>query len=340
MGEKGLGTETIQTKYSAACRADSVFRYISREVAAILKKTDPDMLGKAEEIRMRAGRPLMICFNGDDRFVERDGSLALTARQPVLITSENIVETLELVSKNSLYSYMEEIRNGFITLEGGHRVGVAGKAVLSEGRIRNIKEISGLNIRFAKEIIGCGGKVLKHIISGGSVCNTLIVSPPQCGKTTMLRDLARSLSNGEYALKGMKVGIVDERSEIASCKNGIPQFDVGLRTDVLDGCPKTQGLPMIIRTMSPEVVITDEIGNSGDCECIIKVLNAGVKVIASAHGYSIAEMKTREEVLKLIEKKAFDRYVVLSGREGPGTLEEVIDGETMKGIFRRARNAS
>lgn len=335
-----MGTGTTQVNNSNVRPVDHVFRYISREVASILKKIEFAELEKVEEIRMRAGRPLMVCFHGCDRFVEKDGTLAITAIQPVIITSNHIVETLELISKNSLYSCMEEIRNGFITLEGGHRVGVTGKVVLSEGRIRNIKEISGLNIRFAKEIKGCAGKVIKHIISGGYVCNTLIVSPPQCGKTTLLRDLARSLSNGEYSLKGMKVGIVDERSEIASCKNGVPQFDVGLRTDVLDGCPKTEGLPMIIRTMSPEVVITDEIGNSGDSECIMKVLNAGVKIIASAHGYSIAEMKTREEVLKLIEKKAFERYIVLSGKEGPGTLEEVIDGDTMKGIFRRTKNAS
>jgi stage III sporulation protein AA len=335
-----MEADRVYNNCGTAKSIDKVIKHISREVAGIIERIDTAQLECIQEIRMRAGRPLMVCLHGEDRFVEEDGKLVKLIRRPVVITRDIIARTVELISKNSLYSYMEELCSGFITLDGGHRVGLTGKVVYSGGRVKNIKDISGLNIRFAKEIKGCGAKVLKYIRLDDSVYNTLIVSPPQCGKTTMLRDLARCISNGECMTRGLKVGIVDERSEIASCRNGVPQFDVGLRTDVLDGCPKTEGLPMLIRTMSPDVVITDEIGNSGDCEAIMKVLNAGVKIIASAHGYSIAEMKTRDEVLKLIERKAFDRYLVLSGSEGPGTLEEVIDGSNMKPVYRRVKNVS
>ena len=317
-----------------------LLHYISREVSGTLKKINPLELARIEEIRMRAGRPLMVCFNGSDRFVKKNGRLVGTAENVVVITGDCIKETMELISKNSLYSCMEELQNGFITLEGGHRVGVSGRVVYLDGNIRNIKDISGLNIRVAKEVKGCCRNILKYLIRNNEVCNSLIVSPPQCGKTTMLRDIARALSDGELGYMGFKVGIIDERSEIASSRNGIPQFDVGVRTDVLDGCPKNIGMQMMIRSMSPEVMLTDEIGNSGDSECIMKVLNAGIKIITSAHGYSVAEMKSRREVLSLIRNKAFERYIVLSGKEGPGTLEEVVDGNTMKAIYRRIKSVS
>ncbi|NLV37139.1 MAG: stage III sporulation protein AA, partial [Clostridiaceae bacterium] len=174
------------------------------------------------------------------------------------------------------------------------------------------------------------------IRNNSDIFNTLIISPPQCGKTTILRDIARLLGNGlpDMGFRGVKVGIVDERSEIAACQKGIASNDVGLRTDVLDGCPKRIGMPMIIRAMSPKVIITDEIGNEGDREAIHSVLNAGVRIVATAHGYNVSEMKSRREVIKLIEDKVFERYIVLGNANGPGTLVEVIDGENMESIYQ------
>ncbi len=180
---------------------------------------------------------------------------------------------------------------------------------------------------------GCAGRIMRYLVKGSSgVYNTLIISPPQCGKTTLLRDIARSLSDGmpELAFQGVKVGIVDERSELAACYKGLPQNDVGLRTDVLDGCLKSLGMTMMIRSMSPSVIITDEIGCEGDREAVLGVLNAGIKIITSAHGYNISELKSRREVLRLIEDKVFERYVVLGSSRGPGTLTEIVDGSTMK----------
>lgn len=255
----------------------------------------------------------------------------------VIVEPMDVAQTLELITSNSVYAFQEEIRNGYITIKGGHRVGIAGK-IVSEGLyVKSIKDIMSLNIRVSKEVKGCADKIFPYLIKGeNDLYNTLIVSPPQCGKTTMLRDLTRLLSTGckVNGFRGIKVCVVDERSEIAACYKGVPQNDVGVRTDTLDSCPKIAGMIMGLRALSPVVIVTDEIGNEGDKDVITRVLNAGVKILTTAHGYSISELKARKEVMELIEEKVFERYVVLSSREGPGTVEEIIEGENFKNIYK------
>ncbi|AEY66433.1 stage III sporulation protein AA [Clostridium sp. BNL1100] len=297
-------------------------------IREVIQKIHINELNNLEEIRLRAGKPLMVFYKKNDWFVTQNGRLTRSLSEAYIVDQKEIVKTLELMSENSIYAYQDEIKSGYITLRGGHRIGLSGKVVLQEGKIRNIKDFNGLNIRIAKEVKGSAKHIIKYIIKNSSdIYNTLIVGPPQCGKTTILRDLSRMLSSGEaeYDFNGMKVGIVDERSEIAACCKGVPQSDVGYRTDVLDGCPKVLGMEMLLRSMSPGIIITDEIGTHGDRDAILKVLNSGIKIIASAHGYNITELKMRDELLSLIKSAAFERYIVLSSRNGPGTLEEVVD---------------
>lgn len=314
-----------------------ILPYLIVTLKNILLKIDAQKLDNLQEIRLRAGKPLMVCHDNTDCFLTPEGQFTRDINNAYLVSQQEIVKCLELMSENSVYAYQDEIKSGFITLRGGHRVGISGKVVMLEGQIKNIKDFSGLNIRVAKEIKGCSENIIKYIIkSNNDVFNTLIIGPPQCGKTTILRDIARTLSNGDQKqdFKGLKIGIVDERSEIAACCKGIPQNDVGFRTDVMDGCPKTLGMEMLLRSMSPNAIITDEIGTHGDKEAILKVLNSGVKIIASAHGYNITELKMREELLVLIKSGVFDRYIVLSSRNGPGTLEEVVDSQ-LSAVYRR-----
>lgn len=315
-----------------------ILQYISPEIRKVLQSVGIQRLSYMEEIRLRAGRPLMVQNYGNSWFVGTDGNLRRVDKDSYIVEQREIIKTLELISENSIYAYQEEIRRGYITLRGGHRVGITGKTVLEDGNVKNIKDISGLNIRISREIPGCSTEVIKYVLNGrNNIFNTLIISPPQCGKTTMLRDMARLLSEGcpEIGIPGLKIGIVDERSEIAACYKGVPQQDVGVQSDVLDGCPKSIGMAMMIRAMSPQVIITDEIGGYGDKEAVISVLNAGIKILASAHGFNITELKSRREVLSLIQEKAFERFIVLSNANGPGTLEEVIDGTTMQIIYKR-----
>ena len=320
----------------------AILKYFSKEIREILEKANLEKIRGLEEIRLRAEKPLIIQDFANEWFIDYNGNITQNTRQPFIVKQQDILNTLEIMSRNSIYAFQDEIKNGFITLTGGHRIGISGKAVIEDGKIINIKDFSSLNIRISRAVEGCSLKALKYIINwkDNSIYNTLIVSPPQCGKTTLLRDLTRVLSNGicEKGIRGMKIGLVDERSEIAACYKGVPQFDVGIRTDILDACPKSLGMIMMVRSMSPQVIITDEIGDKGDKDSIETILNAGVKLVASAHGYNISELKSRQEVLALIEGHVFERYIVLSNAEGPGTIEEVVDGNNMEILYSRKVN--
>jgi stage III sporulation protein AA len=296
----------------------------------------PVDLGRILEVRLRTDRPLMFLESKREWFLGRDGVLTQKLDNPKLISSEEIYKSLLLVSQNSIYAYMEDLINGFITIPGGHRVGVTGKTALEKGKIKSFTDITGLNFRVSHDILNVGRKVLGYIIDRGQIHNTLIVSPPNCGKTTILRDLARSLSEGvkELNFGGIKVGVVDERSEICAQNKGKLNFYMGLRTDVLDGCPKHDGMMMLLRTMSPEVIITDEIGNDEDMRAISQIVNAGVKIIASFHGYGLGSQE-RAELKNIMKKNIFERIVVLSNKDGPGTLEEVFDNNGARVLYKR-----
>lgn len=316
-----------------------IFQYISPGIRAVLSSVDKREMETLEEIRLRAGKPLMLHTRGEEWFVGPDSILKRKSGGAFVVSSEEVLKSFELMCENSIYAFQDEIKSGFITLRGGHRVGICGKAVLEGCNLKLIKDISGLNIRMSRQVKGCASEIIKYVISGSrDIFNTLIISPPQCGKTTILRDMARLLGDGINPLGfyGVKVAIIDERCEIASCYKGIPQNDVGCRTDVLDGCPKQIGMAIMLRSMSPQVIITDEIGNEGDYDAVMKVMNSGVKLITSAHGYNISELKSRQEVIKLIEKKVFERLVVLDSSKGPGTVREIVDGRNMEVIYRAA----
>jgi len=237
-----------------------------------------------------------------------------------------------------LYAIEEELKNGFITIPGGHRVGITGKVVMDQGKIKTMKHLTGFNFRVCKEFPGSADKVMPYIISfPNKVRHTLIISPPCCGKTTLLRDIIRQVSEGVPLIrfKGLTVGVVDERSEIAGCHQGIPQMDVGIRTDVLDGCPKAEGMLMLVRSMGPKVIATDEIGKQADIEALQEVINAGIKIIATIHGENISDLIKRPGLKYLLEQEIFERFIVLGRSKGVGTIEEVLDGCNKKALLRK-----
>ena len=221
-----------------------------------------------------------------------------------------------MISEYSLYAYEDEVRQGFITICGGHRVGLMGQAVMDNKSIKSVKHISFINIRIAHQIKGCANEVLPFVYDDDRVLHTLIISPPGGGKTTLLRDMVRCISDGNAFCKGMNVGVVDERSEIAACYMGVPQNDVGIRTDILDACPKAEGMLMMLRSMNPKVIAVDEIGGREDIDVISYIINCGCSILATVHGYSIDDIRTRPVLRKLVEEKAFERYIVLDGRYG------------------------
>ncbi|WP_207724762.1 stage III sporulation protein AA [Thermanaerosceptrum fracticalcis] len=285
-----------------------------------------------EEIRMRIERPLLIRMGLKEVTVDPDRKLTNDYGRGYLVRREDIEQGMEILSQSSLYAWEDELKNGYLTIPGGHRVGIVGKGVLDKGRIKTLKEISGLNYRIGREVPGCADKLLPSLINEGRIYNTLIISPPQCGKTTLLRDVVRQLSDGipRMHFSGVNVGLVDERSEIAGMYQGQPQFLIGLRTDVLDACPKAQGMMMLIRSMSPRVVATDEIGREEDIEALYQALQAGVNVITTVHGHSLKELQERPVLKELLRWGYFERLVFLSRRRGVGTIEAVWDGKTLE----------
>lgn len=239
----------------------------------------------------------------------------------IIVSKEIIANIITTATRYSLYAYQDTIRQGFISLRGGHRLGVLGQAVMNNGIMTGQKNISYLNLRISHEYIGCSNPVMKFIDNNS---NVLIISPPGCGKTTMLRDIVRNFSYGNEC-KAEKVVVIDERGEIAACVDGIPQNDIGPRTDVCDMGNKKEAVFAALRSMSPDLIVMDEIGGQDDIEAVKRAVYVGVKVIASVHAYNLKECLKRNDLVNIINGNGFKKIIVLSNRNGAGTIEEMID---------------
>ncbi len=286
--------------------------------------------GQAEwlqEIRLRAGKEILVYIDGTEYYLDGSGRPTLLRGQAERIGAGELEELISYVCASSLYAYEDEISRGYLTLPGGHRMGLVGEAVLEGGeQIRTLRHISGVNIRIAHEIIGAADGLLPELFRNGQLLNTLLLSPPGCGKTTLLRDLVRQLSDGSAYAGGMTVGLVDERSEIAGCFAGIPQNDVGMRTDVLDGCPKAEGMLLLIRSMAPQVIAVDELGDAQELWAVRQALKCGCRILATMHAGSCDEAAERlAGGGRAGPGRIFSRYVMLARREGRCVVDAVLD---------------
>lgn len=307
----------------------------------LLKQVVLDMKS-IREIRIRAGKPVMIWMETGENVLYSDGTcgqtkasgenfqnqLEINENRAVICADQELIRgILEICSRHSLYAYEREIGQGFLTIRGGHRVGIAGKAVVEDGRVKTVRDISSLNIRVAHEVKGCAEHVLPYLMDGETFLDTLLISPPGAGKTTLLRDLIRELSNGGTWGAGRNVSVVDERSEIAACFGGVPQCDLGPRTDVMDGCPKSEGMLMMLRSMAPQVLAVDEAGGEGEIQAMKYGMNCGCRILATVHGADIGDIMRRSVWREMAEEKIFSRYAVLSGVPMPGTVVGIYDEE-------------
>lgn len=270
-----------------------------------------------QEIRLRLGRPVLVIKQGREKFLNQSGQFTDNHLEAYIATVQDLEELLQHICNYSLYAFEDEIRQGFITVRGGHRVGIAGQVVLEgNGQLRTIKHICYMNIRIAHEIKGVADKVLPMVYENGQLVNTLIISPPGCGKTTLLRDLIRQVSDGNKYGKGLCVGVVDERSELAGSYLGVPQNDMGARSDVLDACPKTLGMMLLLRSMSPQVIAIDELGGREDLEALKLAAACGTKIIATIHGESMSDVVRKFGVENICKENLFDAFFLLGKREG------------------------
>lgn len=311
-----------------------ILPYLPQSLRALLEALPAERMARLEELRLKPELPVVLRFDEDEALLTADGGLSADqhAAGLRLLNADEMRRIVLLLADSSLYALEEELRRGYITLAGGHRAGLSGRAVLAHGAVKTIKEISGVNIRIARHVAGAALPLLPRILAeDGRPLPTLLVSPPRAGKTTMLRDLARLLSDG-VGVAPLRVGLVDERSELAAMRNGVAQLPIGLRTDVMDGCPKAEGMLLLLRSMSPDVLVTDEIGREEDAQALREAAYAGVAVIASAHGCDEAEIRMRPALAALLAENAFRRIVVLSRRHGPGTIERVYAPESKEDV--------
>ncbi|XZL31596.1 stage III sporulation protein AA [Clostridium perfringens] len=288
-----------------------IFDVLPDKINSCLK--DKSNLNKLQEIRVKVGKPLNIVLDNTETIFN------------YVIRREDVKAIIQKISNYSLYAFEEDIRQGYITIQGGHRVGLAGQCVIEDNSIKTIRNITSLNIRVCREIVGCSNSLMNSLVENNRVNNTLIISPPKCGKTTLLRDITRNISNGisQIAFKGKRTVVIDERSEIAACYNGIPQMNVGMRTDVYDNCIKSEGMMMAVRGLSPEVIICDEIGTYKDMEGLMMAYNSGVSIIATLHGRNVEELYRRPVFREIVENNIINKVVVLSGKKGIGTIEGI-----------------
>lgn len=299
---------------------EEVLRVLPAKIRQLCKNCSLDY-ADLQEIRLRIGQPVLLLYHGKEFFLNEKGGMGVELKDAHCVTGEEMREIIQYMSDYSLYAFEQEIRQGFLTIHGGHRVGIAGKVVMEQGKVKGISSIGMINIRLAHERKGCSREILPQIRNGNSIYHTLIVSPPGGGKTTLLRDLIRELASGRERIT---VGVVDERSELGACYMGVPQNDLGFRRDVMDGCPKTEALWMLLRSMAPDVLAVDEIGTKEDIEAVYYGMHCGCKILATAHGVSMEELMGKKNMQELLDGNGgFEKVVLLENRFCVGKVKAI-----------------
>jgi len=298
-------------------RFEEAVSSLSKRISARLLGLDTGTKRAVREVRIRSGRPIQLRTAANSLFCDLSGRLGASAAGLDGIEQTELAESLRTLCGFSVQTHQHELRQGFVTVKGGHRAGICASAVDSAVGIR---EVTSISLRIAREIKGCADELA--LIFSSTAGGLIVAGPPGSGKTTMIRELARKISSGETG-RHFTVTLIDERGELAAVQGGMPQSDVGVCCDVLDGYTKGEGMLMAVRTLSPEVVICDEIGGDAETEAVVAALNAGVRIVATAHAGSIEELEMRPQMKKLIASGAFETAVLLAGAPEAGRIRRI-----------------
>lgn len=283
-------------------QAAGVLPFGLRQLALAVPKTEQLLI---EEFHLRAGQKISVTFPDGERYLP--GS-------PV-ITQSDLRTVLEIATQSSAHTALDRVRNGYVTVKGGHRIGMCGSAVTKEGNIHSFREISSLNIRIARQIVGAGEEIIRGLLQSGEMPSVLVLAPPGAGKTTILRDIVRGLSDGVCG-QPLRIGVADERGELGALHNGVPQLNLGAHTDIMDGCRKADGLMILLRGMNPQVLAMDEITSPEDIRALEEAAGCGTVLLATAHGRSISDIKHRPLYRRLLEEKIFQKALLIERNYG------------------------
>ena len=286
---------------------DSVIRqikgYLPLEVGEALEQLPQAQQGRLEEVRLRMGCEVTTVIGGKEQ--------PLSLRKPLICTETMLHQLLNAGSGYSAFAADETLRQGFLSLQGGHRIGFCGTAVVDHGAVVTLRALSSANVRIARQWTGCADGILRELSS--TFGSTLMVGPPGCGKTTLLRDMVRQLSDRlEY-----RVGVVDSRGEVAACQDGMPQFQVGRRTDVISMIPKEAGMELLVRTMRPDWIAVDEITSAEDVDAMVRVSYCGGRVLATAHAFGLEDLSRRPLYRRFLDLGLFEQLIVLDQTQKP-----------------------
>lgn len=310
-------------------------KYLNTTIKKILQNQSDEILNTVYEIRLRINCPILLkCSTGD--FFISYGKISKSYTDDFYkINKSDINTTIAALTSNSIHAYEKEIEKGFLTIEGGHRVGLSGDCLYEKNEFKGFKSINSLNIRIARDFVNCSNKVIKYVIKNSkSIYNTLIAGVPLSGKTTCIRDLARNLSDGynNPQFNACDVCVIDERGEIAATYSGVPQFYLGSRTDVLSYCMKREGFSISIRSLAPRIIISDELGSIDDFDIIQYALKSGVSIISTAHASCVEDLFKNIYLKKILDSGFIERIIVLNDRT-PVSIKQVYDNIAGRSIY-------
>ncbi len=277
-------------------------------------------INKVNELRLRLDKRIVVYIAGKPYYLSYEG-ITNNKEKAIVVSREMLYNLIKRATEHSLYAVNNQLKQCFLTVLGGIRLGICGEVVVEDNKVKTIKNFSSVNIRIARQVKNCSLNIFDILMQGG-FNNTLVISPPGAGKTTMIRDILYQMSERSYTYN---ILLVDERYEIANCFNGKQTLDVGEFTDIISGAEKGYAFECGVRSMAPDIIATDELANQEDINSLINISNNGVKIISTVHAFDIEDLKNKPQFKSILSSKIFKRFVVLSKSRGPGTIEGVYD---------------